>query len=255
MTTYLWTSSLIVYPYAPLFVELTHRLTYKQEFFKTTKSCVGYEPLCGVCRDTVSRITSGQNNTKDAEQRLLSMSSMASFLSDLPHDAEKKWFRQQFRSYIEIFNPDCPFQIVATTRYNPSFLEAAVVAREYIPAGKPISFLVGKTLRLSKEKEKSLTESGKDFSVVESSYRNSVSILLGPARFVNHDCLPNCQLVPSKSRTIFVRAMCNIKAGEEITVFYSGDYFGDENSECLCATCKNEEADVINEYGPIYGKL
>lgn len=183
------------------------------------------------------------------------MPSMGSFLSHLLYIEEKELFCQQLRSYIEIFNPKCRFQIVTTNQYNSFFPEAAVVAREDIPAGKPISFLVGETLPLSKEKEISLTESGKDFSVVESSYRKSVSILLGPARFVNHDCLPNCQLVPLDSRTISVRAVCNIEAGEEITVFYSDDYFGDGNSECLCATCKNEDVDVINDYGQIYGKL
>lgn len=192
-------------------------------------------------------------NTAEAEQKLLRMPGLANFLCRLLHRAEKKWFRQQFRSYIEIFHPKCPFEIVATNRYDPMHLEAAVIARESIRTGERVDFLVGTTVRMTKEEELSLRKSGRNFSVVQSSYRKANSVLLGPVRFVNHDCDPNCRLVTLDPRKIFVEAQRNIKVGDEITLFYSSDYFGDGNRECLCATCKNECVHMAT-YIKIYGR-
>ena len=65
--------------------------------------------------------------------------------------------------------------------------------------------------------------------------------LLGPARFVNHDCAPNAVLFDlSDQWTVEVRATQNIQPCGEITVDYGPNYFGRGNGSCLCKTCENK---------------
>ncbi|KAJ7137683.1 hypothetical protein C8R44DRAFT_765939 [Mycena epipterygia] len=61
-------------------------------------------------------------------------------------------------------------------------------------------------------------------------------LILGPLRFVNHDCTPNSQLYPiPNSHAFTIITLRQIEAGESITVKYTeGGYWG----ECLCGTCK-----------------
>lgn len=78
---------------------------------------------------------------------------------------------------------------------------------------------------------------GRDFSIIKSSMRNCSQLLLGPARFVNHDCNPSVQFYRSGQQMMF-KVSRSIKTNEEILVGYGDHYFGWENSECLCATCE-----------------
>ncbi|KAJ7856945.1 hypothetical protein B0H14DRAFT_2752016, partial [Mycena olivaceomarginata] len=67
----------------------------------------------------------------------------------------------------------------------------------------------------------------------------TVRILIGPLRMVNHNCNPNAEYLPvdgSKS-ALTVRTLRDIAAGEEITFYYSVDYFEDEET-CPCLTCR-----------------
>ncbi|MEW6322676.1 MAG: SET domain-containing protein-lysine N-methyltransferase [Acidobacteriota bacterium] len=53
------------------------------------------------------------------------------------------------------------------------------------------------------------------------------------ARFINHSCRPNCWVeVEPKTRTIWIRAARNIKAGEELTYDYNTE--GDKTIPCRC---------------------
>jgi hypothetical protein len=56
--------------------------------------------------------------------------------------------------------------------------------------------------------------------------------------FSQHDCNPNVSLMARGGCTISFKVIRPIRIGEEITTFYGKDYFGDNNSECLCATCE-----------------
>jgi hypothetical protein len=42
----------------------------------------------------------------------------------------------------------------------------------------------------------------------------------------------------SNGDDILFKVLRNIAIGEEINTFYSPDYFGTDNKECLCATCE-----------------
>ncbi len=86
------------------------------------------------------------------------------------------------------------------------------------------------------EKDITLLKS-RDFSIVNSTRKNQELLMLGPSRFVNHDCNGNTRYVATGGRMTLVACRI-ILVGEEITVSYGDNYFGMDNRECLCATCE-----------------
>jgi len=54
---------------------------------------------------------------------------------------------------------------------------------------------------------------------------------------VNHSCFPNSTFEAQENGKLYVKAIQNIESGDEITVQYSLDYFGDANKKCLCTVC------------------
>ncbi|KAH7929209.1 hypothetical protein BV22DRAFT_1029843 [Leucogyrophana mollusca] len=63
-------------------------------------------------------------------------------------------------------------------------------------------------------------------------------MILGPFRFVNHDCKPNCQIypVPNTHAAMFV-TLRDIAAGEPITAAYTRSGYYMDDCHCLCASC------------------
>ena len=59
------------------------------------------------------------------------------------------------------------------------------------------------------------------------------------ARYFNHSCNPNADSYAVKKR-VFIRAIRNIKPGEEIVWDYGVDYFKNVigRSNCLCSRCR-----------------
>lgn len=78
---------------------------------------------------------------------------------------------------------------------------------------------------------------GRDFSVIRSARKGCSQLLLGPARFVNHDCNPNTEFYRMGSTMVF-KVIRPIHRNEEITTFYGENYFEWANAECMCATCE-----------------
>lgn len=173
-----------------------------------------------------------------AEQEVLAITGIKRYLAKLPSDREREWFRRHLRKYIQMYLPDCPFEITTTNRYTVTIHEAAIGARRFVKQGQEIKYLSGTLVPMTPEEELDLDCTRKDFSIVMSSRRKTPSFFLGPARFANHDCNANARLVTRGSEGMQVVSTRNIYIGEEITVSYGDDYFGADNCECLCLTCE-----------------
>ena len=174
-----------------------------------------------------------------AEAALLKLPGLKKFVDRLQTDREKEDFRKHMRKYINMWLPDCPFEVSTTNRYTIVTYEAAATARRPIQKGNTIKYLVGNLVAITKQEEKDLDITRRDFSIVMSSRKKTPSLFLGPARFANHDCDANARLVTKGPEGMQVVAIKDIRSDEEITVSYGDDYFGIENCECLCQTCEN----------------
>ncbi|KAJ9299659.1 hypothetical protein DTO271G3_2543 [Paecilomyces variotii] len=215
------------------------------------KNRTKYNAARGIKDDDVARILLHDvivaKDVVKAEKALLALSGLNKYLAKLPNDREKEWFRRHLRKYILIYLPECPFEVTTTNRYTITEHEAAICARKFIKKGEEIKYLSGTLVAMTREEEMDLDMKSKDFSIVMSSRKKTPSLFLGPARFANHDCNANGRLVTRGSEGMQVIAARDIHIGEEITVSYGEDYFGEDNCECLCLTC---ERAVRNGWAP-----
>lgn len=175
---------------------------------------------------------------------------MVAYMRTLKTVDERVHFERHLKRYINIWLPECPFEVCTTNRYTITTAEACVIARKPIKAGDTVKYLSGIQVEMSEEEEKALS-SRTDFSIVLSSRRKRPSLFLGPARFANHDCDSNAKLTTTGPHGISIVACKNIAIGEEITVTYGWDYFGEDNCECLCATCERLTRNGWDPRGPI----
>lgn len=178
-----------------------------------------------------------------AESKLLETAGLRKFLNGLKTPKEKDDFRKHLRRYMQIYLPDCPYEVSTTNRYTIVTQEAAVTARQFIKKGQAVKYLSGIQVLITPEEERELSTRKKDFSIVVSSRSKCASLFMGPARFANHDCRANARLMITSQACIEIIAMRNIEVGDEITVTYSDNYFGESNCECLCRTC---EENLVN---------
>ena len=62
--------------------------------------------------------------------------------------------------------------------------------------------------------------------------------MVGVARWVNHSCRPNCDYYMSGGFNgrpcVRLRALQEIPDGSQLMAFYSSNYFGEDNVDCLC---------------------
>ncbi len=217
-----------------------------QVYFWTTirKNRAKYNLTRGISEDDVCSILLhdvivGKDSHK-AEASLLQLAGIRKYFGLLKTEREKEDFRRHMRKYINIWLPDCPFEVSTTNRYTIVTQEASTTARRPIKQGDSIKYLCGNLVAMTSEEEKDLDLTRRDFSIVMSSRKKTPSLFLGPARFSNHDCNANARLVTRGSDGMQVYAVRNIRVGEEITVNYGENYFGEGNCECLCGTCEAE---------------
>ena len=151
----------------------------------------------------------------------------------------KALYTQMFKSYLDSLEN---VSFLTTSKYEPQdgFTQMRVVAKKKFRPKTVISGLEGFTETVSDDE---LTED-MSFSVFAPTNNfKSTRIMLGPASFVNHECNPNARYVLSgeKNKTIIsIQAIRTVEIDEEISVFYSPDYFADNNRNCQCTTCMKE---------------
>lgn len=213
-------------------------------YFWTTirKNRSKYSSARGISEDDVTSILLRDlilgKDPQLAEESLLKLPALRRFDNGLKTKGEKDHFRRHLRKYINIWMPDCPFEVSTTNRYTIVTQEAATTARRFIKKNDPIKYLCGYLVSMTPEEEGILDQSKRDFSIVMSSRKKTASLFMGPARFANHDCNANARLVTMGYDGMQVVAVRDINLGEEITVTYGDSYFGDGNRECLCETCE-----------------
>jgi histone-lysine N-methyltransferase SUV420H len=213
-----------------------------------------YHPCRGVQEDLVCKILQQhviiEKDPVQAHTALLELPGIAKYCRSLKTEDEKEHFERHLRKYVNIYLPDCPFEVDTTNRYTIMTAEACIKARKPIKKGEAIKYLSGIQVEMTEKEEKELS-SRTDFSIVLSSRRKRPSLFLGPARFANHDCDSNAKLNTTGPHGIHIVARKDIEAGDEITVTYGDDYFGIDNCECLCATCESLTRNGWDPRGPL----
>ncbi|KAF3031520.1 Histone-lysine N-methyltransferase set9 [Didymella heteroderae] len=184
----------------------------------------------------------------EAVQELLKLPGLRKFMASMKDEKDQEQFKRHLRRYVNIYMPDCPFEVTTTNRYMITEHEASITARKDINPREEIKYLTGVQVAMTEEQEQKLELARKDFSLVISSRKKTRSLFLGPARFANHDCDANARLSTKGYDGMQIVAAKPIEAGDEITVSYGEDYFGEDNVECLCKTCEQRG---VNGWAPM----
>ncbi len=105
-------------------------------------------------------------------------------------------------------------------------------ARTNIPAETRVIEYVGE--RVSKEESERRRIAGNIFVfIVSDEFDIDGLVDWNPARFINHSCGPNCE-AQEEDEQIWIYALRDIKAGEELTFNYGYDLQGYEDHPCRC---------------------
>ncbi|KAJ2745796.1 histone lysine methyltransferase Set9, partial [Coemansia sp. BCRC 34490] len=189
--------------------------------------------------EVVRGVASRALGLREAVDRLVDDEYVAAFLRLKGRD-HVAGFRAHAARYLAMYLPDAGFEVGETWRYRAvsGASEAKVVATGRFMLGSTIRLCTGGVARLSDAEIERMEREQADFSVIWWSKKNSMCLLLGPARFVNHDCDANCRFTTQGADAICLQAQRTIEPGDEITTNYGDDYFGHNNCECLCATCE-----------------
>jgi histone-lysine N-methyltransferase SUV420H len=189
--------------------------------------------------DIIRRHVIWEKDPAEAVHKLLQLPGLRRFVNSMKDERDQDQFRRHLRRYVNIYMADCQFEVTTTNRYTKTEHEASITARRDINPREEIKYLTGVQVAMTEEQEKVLELQRKDFSLVISSRKKTRSLFLGPARFANHDCDANAKLTTKGYDGMQIVAVKPILEGEEITVSYGEDYFGDDNEECLCNTCES----------------
>ncbi|BGP25050.1 histone-lysine N-methyltransferase SUV420H [Rhodotorula toruloides] len=215
-------------------------------------------------RDLVRRIRKGTITVNDALEDFLALSPVRSFCSRWEEDDGPLIFANHAKRYILALRPESGIAFHETDRYkNPrsgprgkkraslpattsrrdpeTFIEVGVFATRNFKKGEVVN-LRGGIADLTEEEDDEMRDSGgrRDFSVLWSERKNCFCLLLGPARFVNHDCRNNVEFQLVGANMTF-KVLEDIKKDEEIFTHYGEHYFEKDNAACLCATCEQLE--------------
>ncbi|KAF2277058.1 uncharacterized protein EI97DRAFT_457789 [Westerdykella ornata] len=236
---------------------ITDALVDKVHFWTTIRKNRGgrFSASRGLHEDDISEIIRKtviiNKDPAHAVKQLLQLPGLKKYVGTLRTEKEKEQFSRHLLRYVKMYLPDCPFEVTTTNRYTITEHEASVTARKEIKPREEIKYLTGVQVAMTEEQEKTLELARKDFSLVISSRKKTRSLFLGPARFANHDCDANARLSTKGYDGMQIVAVKPIEVGDEITVSYGEDYFGDDNEECLCQTCEKRNANGWAPFKPI----
>ena len=110
-------------------------------------------------------------------------------------------------------------------------------ARNDIPAGTRVMEYVGE--RITKEESLARCERSNEYIfAIDDAHDLDGNVSWNPARFLNHSCAPNCEAQFTDGR-IWLVAIREIRAGEELTFNYSYDLedYRDHPCHCGAASC------------------
>ena len=170
---------------------------------------------------------------------------------------------EHIKRYLALYHRNCLVSVVGTRQYcggsggsgGSGSVQAALVANRKLKQGTHLDCITGFMSPLSSHDEHLILAQHSTHpsfnslasSLIESSRKQCSTLFLGPARLINHDCKPNCEFVPLGQDAIGFKIIRDIHEGEEVTVWYSDEYFGDNNESCLCRTCERMQ---INGHAP-----
>ena len=78
-----------------------------------------------------------------AHKKLLDLPGITRYYKSLDSEDEQEHFERHLRKYINIYMPDCPFEVATTNRYTITTAEACIKARKPIRKGEAIKYLSG----------------------------------------------------------------------------------------------------------------
>lgn len=110
-------------------------------------------------------------------------------------------------------------------------------ARTDICAGARVIEYLGE--RITKDESLRRCEAGNPYIfALDEEFDLDGAVEWNPARFVNHSCAPNCETEDDEGR-IWVVALRDIRAGEELTYNYNFDLaeFREHRCECRAENC------------------
>jgi SET domain-containing protein len=121
-----------------------------------------------------------------------------------------------------------------SVRVGKSRAGRGVFAEQIIPTGTCIIEYKGRPA----SKKEQLADRGKYLFWTSNTTMIDGNIKGNTARFINHSCAPNCE-IDIRNKRIFVFALRQIPAGEELTYDYDTEYFEKhiKPKGCLCQKC------------------
>jgi histone-lysine N-methyltransferase SUV420H len=158
-------------------------------------------------------------------------------------------FREHAMRYLFVFHPTSGFRIVPSKRYtNDSKMGAKVVVTQEWQKGECMPMLSGVISEMNKEEENAILRPGQnDFSVMFSTRKHCSQLWLGPAAYINHDCLPTCSFIATGRNTACVKVLRDMSIGDEVTCYYGPNFFGSNNDECECVTCEKRKTGAFKQ--------
>jgi histone-lysine N-methyltransferase SUV420H len=115
-----------------------------------------------------------QRDFPGAVSQILKLPGLEQYSETLQSRNEVKDFHCHMRKYLDIYLPDCPFEISSTYRYSAYTQEALIVARKHIDCGEEIKYLCGTRVPLHKDELALLSQDKSDFSIMESIERKMI---------------------------------------------------------------------------------